>query len=454
MHFRGVAFGLGLCLAASAALADPQTAAALRDKALTDNTAWNLLESLTSEIGPRPAGSPAVARARDWGVAKLNALGFTNVHVEPFAKTAWLRGAESGEVVGSFPHKLALLGLGNSPSTPPDGITAGVTVFKSLAELKAAPENCCAGTIVLVNQPMIRTQDVTGYATAVAARSAAPEAARRGAVAYLVRSISTSTNRSPHTGAMRPPGPGMKVIPAAALGVPDADLIEHLAARGPVRVHLALQSHMEDATAWTVSGDILGSDPKAGVIVIGGHLDSWDPGTGAIDDGAGIAITVAAAKLVAGTHPRRTIRVVMWGSEETGGSSAAYLAAHKTDLGDIVIAGESDLGADTIYSLQLPAGAWDAPDIKPLEAVLAPLKIMASSVPAEEGGSDVEDIHGAGVPVLVLNQDASRYFDYHHTADDTLAIVDPVQLRQNVAAWAATLSVLADSHFDFRKGGK
>jgi Zn-dependent M28 family amino/carboxypeptidase len=454
MHFRGIAFGLGLCLAASAALADPQTAVALRDKALADDTAWNLLESLTSEIGPRPAGSPAVARARDWGVAKLNTLGFTNVHVEPFAKAAWLRGTESGEVVGPFPHKLVLLGLGNSPSTPPQGITAEVTVFKSLAELKAAPENCCAGMIVLVNQPMTRTQDITGYATAVAARSAAPEAARRGAVAYLVRSISTSTSRSPHTGAMRPPGLGVKVIPAAALGVPDADLIEHMAARGPVRVHLALQSHTEDTAAWTVSGDIPGSDPKAGVIVIGGHLDSWDPGTGAIDDGAGIAITMAAAKLAAGAHPRRTIRVVMWGSEETGGSSAAYLAAHKKDLGDIVIAGESDLGADNIYSLQLPAGAWDAPDIKPLEAVLAPLKIMASSAPAEEGGSDVEDIHGAGVPVLALNQDASRYFDYHHSQDDTLAIVDPVQLRQNVAAWAATLSVLADSNFNFRKGGK
>jgi Zn-dependent M28 family amino/carboxypeptidase len=430
----------------------PHTAAALRDKALADNTAWNLLESLTSEIGPRPVGSPAAARARDWGVAKLNALGFTNVHVEPFAKAAWLRGAESGEVVGAFPHKLALLGLGNSPSTPPQGITAEVRVFKSLADLKAAPADCCAGTIVLVNQPMTRTQDVTGYGTAVAARSAAPEAAKRGAVAYLVRSISTSTSRSPHTGAMRLPGPGEKIIPAAALGVPDADLIEHLAARGPVRVHLTLQSHMQDATAWTVSGDIPGSDPKAGVIVIGGHLDSWDPGTGAIDDGAGIAITLAAAKLAAGA--RRTIRMVMWGSEETGGSSAAYLAAHKTDLGGIAIAGESDLGADTIYSLQLPAGAWDAPDIKPLEAVLAPLKIMASSVPAEEGGSDVEDVHGAGVPILALNQDASRYFDYHHSQDDTLAIVDPVQLRQNVAAWAATLSILADSSFDFRKGGK
>jgi Zn-dependent M28 family amino/carboxypeptidase len=454
MQLRGIALGLGLCLAGSAACADPQTAAALRDKALGDDTAWSILESLTTEVGPRPAGSPAAARARDWGVAKLNALGFTNVHVEPFAKRAWLRGTESADIVAPFPQRLALLGLGNSPATSPEGLTAQVVVFKSLAELKAAPDDCCAGKIVLVNQPMTRTQDVMGYGLGVAARSAAPEAARRGAVAYLVRSVSTSTNRSPHTGAMRPPAPGMKVVPAAALGVPDADLIEHMAARGPVTLHLSLQSHLEDTTAWTVSGDIAGSDPRAGVIVIGGHLDSWDPGTGAIDDAAGIAITMAAAKLVAASHPKRTIRVVMWGSEETAGSGDAYLAAHKAELKDIVIAGESDLGADNIYSLQLPAGSWDRPELKPLESMLAPLKILASPAPAEEAGSDLEALHGAGVPVLVLNQDASRYFDYHHTADDTLAIVDPQQLRQNVAAWAATLEIIASSDVKFETGKK
>ena len=452
MKFRAVL--LGLCVAATAAYADPQTAARLRDQALSDDTAWKVLESLTTEVGPRPAGSPAAAVARDWGVAKLTTLGFTNVHVEPFAKRAWLRGAESGEVVGPFPHKLALLGIGNSPATPPEGITAEVVVFKSLAELKAAPDNCCVGKMVLVNQPMTRTQDFWGYALGVQARSAAPEAAKRGAVAYLVRSISTSTNRSPHTGAMRPPGAGVKVVPTAALGVPDADLIEHMAARGPVRVHLSLQSHFEDTTAWTVSGDIAGSDPKAGVIVIGGHLDSWDPGTGAIDDASGIAITVAAAKLVAATHPRRTIRVVMWGSEETGGSGEAYLVAHKGELDNIVIAGESDLGADNVFALQLPAGSWDKPALKPLESLVAPLKIMASPVPAEDGGSDVEAIHGAGVPVFALNQDASRYFDYHHTADDTLAIVDPQQLKQNVAAWAAVLETIANSDVTFRTGKK
>src|SRR5579883_963521 len=180
---------LGLCLAASmaglsAVRADPQKAARLRDAALADDTAWQVLESLTTEVGPRPAGSPAAARARDWGLAKLAALGFSNIHVEPFAKQAWLRDSDAGEITGPFPHKLALLGLGNSVSTPPQGITAEVVVFASLAALKAAPSSCCAGKIVLVNQPMTRTQNGDGYAGSVRARSAAPEAARRGAVAY------------------------------------------------------------------------------------------------------------------------------------------------------------------------------------------------------------------------------------------------------------------------------
>jgi Zn-dependent M28 family amino/carboxypeptidase len=197
-----------------------------------------------------------------------------------------------------------------------------------------------------------------------------------------------------------------------------------------------------------------GSDPKAGVIVIGGHLDSWDPGTGAIDDGAGIAITMAAAKLVAATPHRRTIRLVMWGSEETGGSGAAYLAAHKSELGGIAIAGESDVGADNVYDVQMPDDAWNAADIAPLEAVLAPLKIQVRRSLSGEFGSDLEDMHDAGVPAFALKQDARRYFDYHHSQDDTLAIVDPGQLRQNVAAWAATLSILADTGFDFRKAKK
>jgi len=333
---------------------------------------------------------------------------------------------------------------------PPGGITAELVVLKSLAQLKAASADAFKGKIVLVNQPMTRTQDESGYATAVALRYGVSEAARRGAVAYLLRSVSTGTGRAPHTGATRYADDAPKIA-AAALGVPDADMLDYLAAKGPVTVHLLLQSHVVQSTAWNISGDVPGRVPGP-AIVVGGHIDSWDPGTGAIDDGAGVAITLAAAHLVG--QSRHTIRVVLWGSEETGGAGAAYLDAHKSELGAIALAGESDLGADRVYSLQLPAGAWDSPDIAPLESALAPLKVMASREPATQGGTDVGNIHEGGVPVFLLNQDASRYFDYHHTADDTLAIVDPVQLRQNVAAWAATLSVLADSNFDFRKGGK
>ena len=332
---------------------------------------------------------------------------------------------------------------------PPGGV-----VLESLAQLKAAPADAFKGKIVLVNQPMIRTQDESGYAAGVAVRYGVSEAARRGAVAYLVRSIATGTGRSPHTGATIYANDAPK-IPAAALGVPDADTLAYLAVRGPVRLHLLLQSHVVQTTAWNISGDIAGREPGP-AIVIGGHIDSWDPGSGAIDDGAGVAITMAAAYLIGlgPHHPRHTIRVVLWGSEETGGAGAAYLEAHQNELGAIALASESDLGADRVYSLQLPAGAWNAPDIAPLETILAPLKIIAAREPAQEAGSDVGNMHAAGVPVFALHQDASRYFDYHHTSDDTLAIVDPVQLRQNVAAWVATLSILADSTFDFRKGGK
>lgn len=443
---------LGLIvLVAAPALADPATAIRLRDQALTDPTAYDVLESLTTEIGPRPAGSPAQMRARDWALAKMKALGFTNIHAEPFAKQAWLRDAESAEILAPFPQKLAILGLGNSVPTPPEGITAELVVLKSMAELRAAPANAFVGKIVLVNQPMTRTQDGSGYGAAVEARYAPSEASRRGAVAYLTRSISTSTARAPHTGATLYAADAPK-IPAGALGVPDADLLEHMAARGPVRLHLLLQSHVVNATAWTISGDVTGSTHPDQVIVVGGHIDSWDPGTGAIDDGAGVAISAAAGHLIAQLprHPARTIRVVFWGSEETGGSGAAYLDMHKNELDKIVMAGESDLGSDNVYKLELPPGAVANPELSPLSGILAPLKVMVATTPALDAGSDVEDIQHAGVPVLVLSQDANRYFDYHHSADDTLAIVRRGELNQNVAAWAATLDMVADSDLNFR----
>ncbi|WP_419320757.1 M20/M25/M40 family metallo-hydrolase [Caulobacter sp. ErkDOM-E] len=444
----------GKSAAPAAAPVSPEaTAEALRDKALRDHLAWDITEDLTTTIGPRLVGSPAMEKAKDWGVAQFKALGFTNIKVDEFAKPSWTRGEESAWLMAPYAMNLNPVGLGRTISTLPEGVEAEVALFKTYAEMIAAPEGALKGKIVVITQPMVRAQDGAGYGVAGISRRAGPvEAAKRGAVAMLIRSISTSDSSVPHTGSTAN-GEGVVTIPAAAIGVPEAEQLERLAAKGPLRIKLKLQSSFDAKdVAWNISGDIQGSEKPDEVIVIGGHLDSWDVGTGALDDATGIAITTAAAKLIGDLprHPKRTIRVVMWGSEESGGSSDAYLAANKDALSKIVLAGESDTGADRIYSLQVPAGALDHPVIKTATRVLMPLKIYLDRAPAAHGGADIGAIEEAGVPVINLNQDASRYFDYHHTADDTLNKVDPIQLAQNVAAWTSFLYLVADSDIDFR----
>lgn len=423
-------------------------AAAVRDKALADPTAWTVVESLTSEIGPRPVGTQQMVRARDWGVATLTALGFENVHVEPFITHAWIRGAESAEVVGPWPQKLQILGLGNSAPTPKGGLTAEIVLFHSYQAMLDQPPGALKGKVAVVTQRMTRTQDASSYGLIGVQRVQGPlEAARRGAAAYLVRSVSTADTRLPHTGVSLPSG-----IPAAALSPPDAELLERLAARGkPVTVRLDLSSHLiSDAPAWNVVGEIRGAEKPDEVIVVGGHLDSWDPGTGAIDDGAGIAITTAAARLAGQPRPKRTLRVVMWGAEEQNGSGEAYAKAHKDEVGKIVVAGESDLGADRIWRANLPDGSLAHPAMRAFAATVAPLGVLIMREPARYGGSDIEATIAAGAPFVLFSQDATRYFDLHHSADDTLDKIKPDQLAQNVAVWASFLYLAANSDIDFR----
>ncbi|RYF88716.1 MAG: M28 family peptidase, partial [Caulobacteraceae bacterium] len=320
MKKRLIALAAGFALLANAALAQTslapvkrqptyETAAALRDRALSDTTAWDLTADLTTSVGPRPVGSPAMARAKDWAVKTFETLGFSNIKVEEFAKPSWTRGAESASVVLPYDWQLAMIGLGGSVPTPPKGIEAEIVVFSAYADLLAAPQGSLKGKIAVVTAPMTRTLDGSGYGTAGIARRAGPsEAAKRGAVAYLVRSISTSDLRSPHTGGTTYADDAPK-IPAAAIGVPDAELLERLAAKGPVRIKLNMASSVDEKdVAWNISGDIVGSSKPDEVLVIGGHLDSWDVGTGAIDDASGVAITTAAAKLIGDLprHPART----------------------------------------------------------------------------------------------------------------------------------------------------
>jgi hypothetical protein len=440
-----------LVLTAFPAMAQDLTAkaTALREQALTDPTAWNVVESLTTEVGARPVGSPAMERAKDWGVAKLKALGFENVHVEPFTTAAWSRGAEHAEVVAPFPQKLHILGLGKSSPTPPGGLSAPIVVFRTYREMLEASDGAMKGKIAVVTEKMTRAQDGSGYGGVNANRTQGPgEAAKRGAVGYLVRSLSTNDARLPHTGSSNGGG-----IPSAALSTPDAELLEHMAERGkPVIVKLDMQSSNNPAApAWNVVGEIRGSVAPDEVIVVGGHLDSWDPGTGAVDDGAGVAIMTAAAKLAGASKPRRTIRVVMWGSEEQTGSGQAYANAHKGEIGKVVVAGESDTGAGVIWNLSLPKGSLDHPAMQAFQRAIGPLKIIVKRTPPQNGGSDIAGLVLLGAPVVDFNQDATRYFDLHHSADDTLDKIDPAELAQNVAVWAAFIYTVADSDIDFRK---
>jgi Zn-dependent M28 family amino/carboxypeptidase len=310
-----------------------------------------------------------------------------------------------------------------------------------------------AGKIVVVTQGMARTQDGSGYGAAnVLRRSGASEAARRGAIAYLTRSLATGVSREPHTGALNYAADAPK-IPAAAISVIDALQIERIAATGAeLRLRMSLASASTPATAWTVVGDIRGVAHPDQVILVGGHLDSWDPGTGAIDDGAGIAIAVAAARLAGDpSHPpARTLRVAMFGAEEMNFTNAAFTAAHVSDAASLVAVGESDEGADSIWSLQLPAGTTGRPEMRIAASVLAPLKIFVSPEPSRFGGSDIAGLTMAGVPVIGMRQDASRYFDWHHSSEDTLDKIDRSQLNQNVAAWASLLFILSHSDVSLR----
>lgn len=448
-----------LAAGAAPAFADPPKAdllragaEAVRDRALTDPTAYDYIESLSVEVGPRLAGSEAAARARDWAMAKLTALGFAKVHVEPFPITAWLRGPEEAEITQPHPQKLAIIGLGGSVPTPPDGVEGEIALFHTFADLLAAPPGSLTGKIAVVTQPMVRAQDGSGYGAMNPARRAGPsEAARRGAVAYLVRSLATGESREPHTGALNYQDDAPK-IPAAALSVVDAELIDHLAKRKvSIRIRLKLASNTQPATAWTVAGEFTGTEHPEQIIQLGGHLDSWDPGTGSIDDGAGMAIAVAAAKLAAAQNPpKRTIRVALFGAEEMDFARPAFAAAHMAEKDRIVVIGESDIGSDRAWRVALPAGSRATPEMKTYADVIAPLAVNVSPDPSRGSGDDPADLVRAGVPAFAVSQDASRYFDWHHSSEDTLDKVDPAQLNQAVATWAAFAYIAANSEIDFR----
>lgn len=408
-----------------------------------EGIAWDIVADLTTEIGPRLDGSPREAAARDWAVARLKSLGFANVRQEPFTIRGFVRGEDHARLIAPAPQPLAITALGYSVPTPAKGIEGEVVYFATLDALKAAPAHSLKGKIAFIDHAMRANQDGSGYGPFGNVRRQGPAiASQKGAIAAVIRSAGTDSHRNPHTGGTNFPK-DVTPIPAGAVSNPDADLIARIAASGkPLRLALTLTSHPQDGLpSGNVIGDLVGSDPSLPPILVGCHLDSWDLGTGAIDDGAGCAIVTAAALKAHAAGNRRTIRVLWAGSEELGGyGGEAYAKAHAGEPHGLAM--ESDFGADRVWRVHLDLADKDL--AARIAAALNPLGIVRGDDKAN-GGTDVEPIIAAQkLPVIDLDQDGTRYFDLHHTPDDTLDKIDPVQLQQNVEAWAIVLEIVSN----------
>jgi carboxypeptidase Q len=435
-----------LPLLAQSASADDARVAALRDAALADDMAWEITEGLTTEVGQRLAGTEAEARARQWAVRRLTAMGFANVRVDEFDMPVWERGMESAEVLAPFPQKLVVSALGNSASTPLGGVTGELIGFADVDALSRAPDEAVKGRIVYIGNEMPRTMDGSGYGVFGAPRRTGPSiASRKGAVAILIRSIGTDReHRNPHTGVMTF-AEGATPIPAGALSNPDADQVERMLARTAdprPTVRLVLESRRSQGRSGNVIAEVPGRDPAAPPVLVSCHLDSWDLGTGAFDDAAGCGIVAAAAKRIMDSgRPARPIRIVWFGAEEVGLLGGLdYRARYGKQPHHALM--ESDFGADRVWKVDSKLGEARRAEAERLQRVLQPLGIVPGALD-RSGGPDIGPMLADGQPGVSLNQDGTRYFDIHHTPDDTLAMVDRKQLQQNVAAWTAALAVLA-----------
>lgn len=430
-----------------------QELTAIRDAALTDDYAYRQVAHITENIGPRPVGSPQAQAAIEYVAGEMRKLGL-EVRLEPVRARRWIRGAESAELVeypGQAPgstQKIVLTALGGNHPTPPQGITADVIVANSFADLDRMGRQNVAGKIVLFNVAFDRQKAAGGFAgeaydEAVAYRAlGAQKAAGLGAAASLVRSVGGADFRLPHTGGSR-----SSAIPAGAVTSEDADLIAHLASQGRVRMHLILTSQTgEEVSTYNVVGDLKGTEHPEQVVIVSGHLDSWDLGTGALDDAAGVAVAMETAQLMQQLHlrPRRTLRVIAWIDEENlGRGHAAYAQAHAAEIGNHVAAIESDLGASHPMGFRAKISAEAMARLQPVLDVLQPSGANLMVLSSDSPEADIEPLAKQGVPAFGLLQDGRTYFNYHHTAADTLDKIVPQELRENATAMAVMGYALA-----------
>lgn len=429
-------------------------AARLRDTALRGpNLAHELMASLVTQVGARPAGSANDAKAVEWALGQLRRLGLANVRAEPVPLVVWQRGETRATVIAPHPRELVATALGNTVSTPPEGIEAELAYYRDFDALRNDAGDGARGRIVFIDQKTERTRDGSGYGRAILSRIAgAVEASRRGAVAVAIRSLGTDSDRIAHTGAMRY-DPQVASIPAIAVSVPDADWIAErvLGRAGQMRLRLAMaRTSRVEATSHNVIAEVPGTELAGEVVLLGAHLDSWDITPGAQDDASGVGIVTAAAKAVmdGGRRPRRTIRVVLFANEENGFDGANAYAAKYKDVPHQLV-GESDFGADRIWRVRSRVSPAARPAIAAMAKLLEPLGIASEDTPGSPGPDAAVLMRANGWPAIDLTQDGTRYFDVHHTVNDTVDRIDAGTMPQNVAAWAvvAWLAAQADARF-------
>ncbi|MEO8044342.1 MAG: M20/M25/M40 family metallo-hydrolase [Spartobacteria bacterium] len=429
----------------------------LQAAALTSDYAYRQVAHLSNNIGPRLSGSAQAQKAVEYVAAELKALGM-EVRLEKVMVPHWVRGEETAALVqfpGQAPgttQKVVLTALGGSVATPPEGLTAEVVVVRDFDELNSLGKEKISGKIVVFNHPFDKRMAAQGrggeaYGEAVVYRTEAPSAAARlGAVAALIRSVGGASYRLPHTGMTKYADEAPK-IPAAAVTEEDAEMIAALAPQGPLRIHLVLTpQNLPDAVSFNVVGDLKGSAYPDQVVIVSGHLDSWDLGTGAIDDGAGVAVAMQAAQLVRqlGLHPKRTIRVVAWMNEENGlQGGKTYAAEHAGEVANHFAAIETDGGANHPLGIYLAGKPALKPMLEPIAKVLRASGAGLLQM-RDEVGADIDPLAKLGVPNFAPIQDSRFYFNYHHTAADTLDKIDPQELAENAAINAVLAYGLAN----------
>jgi carboxypeptidase Q len=446
-----IAFCTPACSGAQGPTADQRAAAErLIDAALADSAAHRRLSTLADRFGHRMSGSESLERSLDWIMDEMRRDGLENVHAEPVMVTHWVRGAESLELVSPRRAPMRMLGLGRSVGTPASGITAPVIVVRDWAELRTRAADV-RGKIVVFNYPFDTTlPPFTGYGQAVQYRAnGADSATRYGAVAALVRSVTPKSFQTPHTGGMSYADSGRTGprIPGAAITVEDAEMLRRMQERGErIVVTLRMEARMlPPAQSRNVVAEIRGSERPDEIIVLGGHIDSWDVGQGAMDDAGGSVAAWEAVRLIRqlGVRPKRTVRVVLWTNEEIGLAGAnAYRDAHRAELDKHILAMESDNGVFRPHGLYFAGPEAGFALMRQLSPLLA--RIGADSVAPGGPQADVSPLYAAGVPTLAPNVDVSRYFWYHHTEADTPDKIDPLDMARCVALMAVMANAIAN----------